>query len=96
MTENIPCEASSWLDEEFQRVLFTLDPISHHKWMALQDVPADRGDPYVNILACFDVNLPRRRDPNPDCIIGTRDVGSRKVMIPRLVSEDSGQKLKDE
>jgi len=95
VTEEITCEASSWLDEEFQRALSTFDPVGHHKWVALQDVPADRGDPYVDILACFDVNRPRRRDPDPDCIIDTRDVGSRKVMAPGLISEDSSQNLKD-
>jgi len=96
VTEEFTCEASSWLDEEFQRALFTLDPIRHHKWMALQEVPADRGDPYVDILACFNVNRPRRRDPDPDCIIDTGDVGSRKIMAPCLVSKDRGPKLKDE
>ena len=63
--------------------------------MALQDVLADKRDPYVDILICFDVNWLKRRDSDPNYIINTRDVGLRKIMIPSLVSEDNDQKLKN-
>ncbi|MAD84178.1 MAG: hypothetical protein CL912_14540 [Deltaproteobacteria bacterium] len=61
----------------------------------MQDVLADKRDSYVDILTCFDVNWLKRRDPDPNYIINTRDVSSRKIMIPSLVSEDNNKKLKN-
>jgi len=64
--------------------------------MALQDVPTNKRDSYVNILTYFNVNWPRRCDPDPDCIINMRNVGSRKVMVPGLISKNNNQQLKNE
>ena len=89
-------QASPWLDEQFQRVLLALGPVGHHKGMALEDIPADGGDPQVEILTRFDLDRPQHRDPDPDCIIKASNVGSRKLASPGLIQKDHAATLEDQ
>lgn len=76
--------------------MLALGPVGYYKGMALKDIPADGGDPQVDVLTCFNLDWPRYRNPDPDCVIKASDVGSRKLASPGLIPKDHAAILEDQ